>query len=218
MLVLAGWDGIQTSVDQGRSWNTYQLNQPSNQPGNYYEYDVSYLPIPDRGGVLISKESGDCLYTLDCGQTWVTLRRIFSSSSPYIQLIQSAVLTPRGHLLLGTRWGMFRSRKPFLEAIPTLDFEIGQPYPHPVLYDCAVPLTFAEPGWATLTIEDITGRRVATLAERYYHRGENIAYFKLDAPGGVYRLVLTVNGISTARTFLKRRVFAHLPSWWPWKD
>lgn len=69
---------------------------------------------------------------------------------------------------------------------------LGQPYPNPFLERLTIPFTVNEPGYATMEVFDVTGRKVATLRNQHVATGDHAAHWSPQLPAGVYLVRLRV--------------------------
>lgn len=58
--------------------------------------------------------------------------------------------------------------------------------PNPVTGAASITFTLEAPCAVNLAVYDLSGRRVATLADGSYAPGEHAAYWQADVPTGVY--------------------------------
>jgi endonuclease I len=76
-------------------------------------------------------------------------------------------------------------------------------YPNPARGQAAVAFSLSEPGPATLTVYDLLGRRIATLADGMYPAGEHRVTFDAGAlPGGVHVVRLAARGAAVGARFV----------------
>ena len=110
--------------------------------------------------------------------------------------LQGKDLTPRGPLeLVPTATES--------EAGPPADFILHQNYPNPFHPTTAVTFSVPRPSQVTLTVYNVLGQRVATLAQGRYGPGTHMLDF--DATGlssGVYFYRLESEGFTTTKTML----------------
>ncbi len=110
--------------------------------------------------------------------------------------LQGKDLTPRGPLeLVPTATES--------EAGPPADFVLHQNYPNPFHPTTAVTFSVPRPSQVTLTVYNVLGQRVATLAQGRYGPGTHVLDF--DATGlssGVYFYRLESEGFTTTKTML----------------
>ena len=75
---------------------------------------------------------------------------------------------------------------------------LGAPYPNPAHGAAVVPLVLTEPAEVTVSIYDVLGRRVATLAEGRFEAGSHrIASDASALPAGIYVIRAEVGGVRT---------------------
>jgi mannose/cellobiose epimerase-like protein (N-acyl-D-glucosamine 2-epimerase family) len=86
-------------------------------------------------------------------------------------------------------------------------FTLEQNYPNPFNPSTKIGFTLHVSGNATLTVYDVLGRSIATLAEGYYERGVRytVQFDAKDFAGGTYFAVLRSGGESNVRKMLLLR-------------
>lgn len=77
-------------------------------------------------------------------------------------------------------------------------------YPNPVAGTSSIIFSLPEASRARIEVADLQGKKVATLADRVFPKGQNTIALKEEAlPGGVYILrVITVEGVATLKIVL----------------
>lgn len=90
------------------------------------------------------------------------------------------------------------------EAIETPNgFVLGANYPNPFNPHTQIPFVLTETSHVTLSVVDMLGRTVATLADGQEQPGSHVVRFDAtNLPSGVYSAVLEINGISQARQLI----------------
>ena len=82
------------------------------------------------------------------------------------------------------------------EDTPLADEHVGKPYPNPAWSTASFPLVLNRASQVTLSVFDLLGRRVATLANRAMPAGRHEVQWNVSAvPSGVYIYTLVAAGM-----------------------
>jgi hypothetical protein len=108
-------------------------------------------------------------------------------------------------LAIGTHArGVFTTTIPTLVAVgdpPSERTVLGQSFPNPTRLAATIAYDLPRAGEVSLTVHDVSGRRVATLVNERQESGRHEARFTAGRlPGGVYYYVLKAEGVSETRT------------------
>jgi len=79
-----------------------------------------------------------------------------------------------------------------MEPLKAQDFAPLQVYPNPVKNVCTVSFTMENENKAEVSVYDISGKKVATLANRIFAKGENMLKWNVgnDVEAGIYFICL----------------------------
>ncbi|MBL0176514.1 MAG: hypothetical protein IPP94_14820 [Ignavibacteria bacterium] len=82
-------------------------------------------------------------------------------------------------------------------------FTLGQNFPNPVVSATAIPFELHRAGKVTLRVENMIGQTLALLVDEDRATGSYSASWDASAtPAGMYRFVLSVNGIQASGRML----------------
>jgi hypothetical protein len=137
------------------------------------------------GSLGVTTNIGYVYASNDGGTTW----SITNSLLPMENIF--ALASDREFLYAGTANGLFRARHSTTTSVRSNRVSVTNltHFPHPVEQSATIQFSLAQTGVAQVTLHDMTGRTVATLAEGMYGAGHHSIPFdvqRLGIPSGMY--------------------------------
>lgn len=206
--ILAGTrDGIFVSSDHGDNWQ---------ETGTAFALEADPVVtalLTNGNGEIYAATLLSVYRSMDNGENWTNL----DSGLPNANM-STLSLDNNGTLYVGTLDGVYRSVDPVGVAEKTkvctaLTFRLEQNYPNPFNPKTAIRFHLAERSRVELSVFDLRGGEVATLAKREFQEGDHkITYEPLNLASGVYfyRLQVDVSSETSQRRFITTRRFTLL--------
>lgn len=152
--------------------------------------------------------NGVIIYTTDAGSTWTTQASGLSdilTSVYFTTALTGYITTWYGHVLKTTNGGLSFVNK-ISSDVPN-DFMLSQNYPNPfnpsTKIEFEIPLTKMAEGNTTLSVFDITGKLVATLADEKLTPGKYEVTFNANGlSSGIYFYKLTTSNFSDTKRMI----------------
>ncbi|MGA7306398.1 MAG: T9SS type A sorting domain-containing protein [Rhodothermales bacterium] len=192
-LVFAGsTDTVYRSSDAGLSWDPMAIPPSA----------ISDIAVNHHGDVFVSASGG--LYGSSTnGDDWERL----GDAIGVLAVASDDHLVSASHL----EGGLYRSATAVLSANEQTDamiphrVELHQNYPNPFAQETAIEFTLPHPASVLLEVFDVTGRRIATLADKSFSAGLHTVRFGGGSlPAGVYPYRLQVGSVMETRLLTVR--------------
>ncbi len=186
-LLLASFDGVFRSSDDGASWNML---------GAVPTRGVKDIAEDSKGNLFIASRGGGVAVSTDAGATWTPTNEELAHLVAYALYVDD-----EDNIYVGTRGGGVFKGRLNLTDIDRIPYHMPQNvvlhanYPNPFNPGTTIPFTLQTAADIDLTVHDILGRHVATLAAGRHNAGLHRVYFDAaDLPGGVYTVQLSAVG------------------------
>lgn len=175
--------GVRLSTNQGRTWTRHTMGI---RPESRFLMDIEKIGSTLYAGSLgVTTNIGYVYASNDGGTTW----SITNSLLPMENIF--ALASDREFLYAGTANGLFRARHSTTTSVRSNRVSVMNltHFPHPVEQSATIQFSLAQTGVAQVTLHDMTGRTIATLAEGMYGAGQHSIPFdvqRLGIPSGMY--------------------------------
>jgi photosystem II stability/assembly factor-like uncharacterized protein len=170
--ILAGSaDGkVLRSTDNGTSWTTL--------------IDTAGFVrsiVEDPNGTVYAGTQHGVYYSVSHGDSW-----LLADSGLGRSFVQALSFDNDGYLFAGLSYGgIYRSREHVRVEIPT-SFRLMQNYPNPFNLSTIIGFSLPRPRTVNLTVYNLLGQEVATLASGYLSAGKYEVRWSANAPSGIY--------------------------------
>ncbi len=191
-----GTGGLNLSTQNGLQWTP--INTP---PGATGETAYS-LAVGADSSIFAGLSTGGMYVSTDLGANWMNIDSGLTSNT-----VNALAINRDGILFAATNHGIFQyltptggvkagnNQVPFLTLSPAS--------PNPVSSETSIQFTIPQDGPISLSVFDVTGRQVATLASGFYASGGHVVLFDGHAlPDGAYYYRLEASGQSASRMFV----------------
>jgi len=178
-IYLGSSNGVYHSSDHGQTWNVIY--------DGFYNPFVMGVAADDSDNVFAATDFG-VFRLADSVDSWTP----FSAGLPST-FFTSLNVSPQGYVFAGTQdFGMYRTTSPvqrrhIRSAPETVDFRLYQNYPNPFNPGTTIRFFVRNPSFIELSVFDILGRKVATLAQEQFSGGTFTRTWNSSTfPSGVY--------------------------------
>ena len=188
--------GIYRSTNSGKSWDNVL-------PGK----TIKSFAADSAGNIYAGVNYEGVYISVDSGKTWTN-----SGTGILCHWINSLAVSNKGYVYAGTDNGVYKSTIQIAPKTVSVrgtshngifEFTLSQNYPNPFNPSTAIHFTVPASGYITLTVSDMLGRRIATLADGYFQTGEYKRIFDGEAySSGIYFYTLTSESYTQTRKMI----------------